>query len=76
MISLKIVPVDLRKLNNAVKTKLERMCMVNWLKKLMLFKIMTLVIKLEKSTSTQKLMKLKRKFLTIINILLLTNLIS
>ena len=52
--------------------------MMNYLKKLMLFKLLILVVQLKKLTITQKLMKLKRKYLImiIINILLLKNLIS
>ena len=37
---------------------------MNWLKKLMLFRLLILLIYLEKQTITQKLTKLKRKFLT------------
>ena len=52
--------------------------MMNYLKKLMLFKLLILVVQLKKLTITQKLMKLKRRYLImiIINILLLKNLIS
>ena len=41
---LETTPVDLNKLNNVIKNDIvERLNMVNWLKKLMLFKILILV---------------------------------
>ena len=45
--------------------------MINWLKKLMLFRLMILVFQFKKLTKTQKLKIWKRKFLIIIYILLL-----
>ena len=41
---LETTPVDLNKVNNVIKNDLvEKLNMVNWLKKLMLFKILILV---------------------------------
>ena len=45
--------------------------MINWLKKLMLFRLMILVFQFKKLTKTQKLKIWKRKFLIIMYILLL-----
>ena len=42
---LETTPTDFKKLNNVVKMKLlKRLCMMNWLKKLMLFRVLTLAI--------------------------------
>ena len=45
--------------------------MMNWFKKLMLFRLVKIFIQLKKLTTIQKLKKLKRKFQIMINMLLL-----
>ena len=42
--------------------------MMNWIKKLMLLRLLIRVIQFKKLNITQKLEKLKRKYLTMINI--------
>ena len=77
--NLETTPTDLSKLSNVVKNDvLKKTDMKNWLKKLMLFRLLILVIQLKKTDYDKKLMKLKRKLLIIImtNILLLKNLIK
>ena len=76
---LETTPTDLSKLSNVVKNDvLKKTDMKNWLKKLMLFRLLILVIQLKKTDYDKKLTKLKRKLLIIImtNILLLKNLIN
>ena len=52
---LETIPLDLIELNNVVKMiLLKRLCMINWLKKLMLFRLLILAIYLKKHTATQK----------------------
>ena len=43
---------------------------MNWLKKLMLFKLLILINQLKKLTIAQKFIRLKRKYLTMINLLM------
>ena len=54
------VPVDLSKLNYIVKIMLKRLNMMNWLKKLTLFRLLILVNQSQKLTIIQNLMKLKK----------------
>ena len=68
MYKLETTPIDLNKLSSVVE--------IFWLKKLMIFRLMILVILLKKMTTTQKIKILKSKFLIIINILLFVILIN
>ena len=68
MYKLETTPIDLNKLSSVVK--------IFWLKKLMIFRLMILVILLKKMTTTQKIKILKSKFLIMINILLFVILIN
>ena len=47
---------------------LKQLYMMNWIKKLMLLRLLIRVIQFKKLNITQKLEKLKRKYLTMINI--------
>ena len=68
MYKLETTPIDLNKLSSVVE--------IFWLKKLMIFRLMILVILLKKMTTTQKIKILKSKFLIMINILLFVILIN
>ena len=68
MYKLETTPIDLNKLSSVVE--------IFWLKKLMIFRLMILVILLKKMTTTQKIKTLKSKFLIMINILLFVILIN
>ena len=58
--NLETTPTDLSKLSNVVKNDvLKKTDMKNWLKKLMLFRLLILVIQLKKTDYDKKLMKLK-----------------
>ena len=68
MYKLETTPIDLNKLSSVVE--------IFWLKKLMIFRLMILVILLKKMTTTQKIKILKSKYLIMINILLFVILIN
>ena len=68
MYKLETTPIDLNKLSSVVE--------IFWLKKLMIFRLMILVILKKKMTTTQKIKTLKSKFLIMINILLFVILIN
>ena len=65
--NLETTPTDLSKLSNVVKNDvLKKTDTKNWLKKLMLFRLLIPVIQLKKTDYNKKLMKLKTKSLIII----------
>ena len=68
MYKLETTPIDLNKLSSAVE--------IFWLKKLMIFRLMILVILLKNITTTQKIKIIKSKFLIMINILIFVILIN
>ena len=62
---LKTVSFDLYELSNVAENdNIKKLYMMNWLKNLMLFKLLMLLIKLKKLTIIQKLVNLKGKYLT------------
>ena len=56
------VSTDLSKLSDVVKIKLlKKMCMMNWLKKLMLFRLLILVNYLRKADYSTRIAEIKNK---------------
>ena len=56
------VSTDLSKLSDVVKMKLlKKMCMTNWLKKLMLFRLLILVNYLRKADYSTRIAEIKKK---------------
>ena len=63
---LKTVSFDLYELSNVAENdNIKKLYMMNWLKNLILFKLLMLLIKLKKLIIIQKLVNLKGKYLTI-----------
>ena len=58
---LETTPVDLSKLGKRKMMLVKRLCTMHCLKRLIVFNLLMLVVKLRKLTATQTLQKLKRK---------------